>query len=405
VARVKLVGSSLAVLESAFAKGKDADRIYWDTEVAGFGLRFRRGGNRSWILQYKFHGSDRRLTLGPYPGLTAKVARALAQENLAGVWKGTDPQQAKRDAKAKAQAQITLRTVIDNFLADRQPELRPATLSEMQRYLLKDWKSLHGWPIAEIKLAHVANIIPQLKKAGPVSASRSRSCLSTCFRWAMGNGLVDHNPVIGTINPDTGAARDRVLSDSELAAIWKATSGDLDYNRIVRSLILTGARRTEIGGMRWSELDFENRVWTIPAARTKNGNVHALPLPHAFWNIVEGIERRPGIDILFGYSERGYRNWNRPKNILDKRLAISAWTHHNIRRTVATRMADIGIQPHIIEAVLNHVSGHKAGVAGVYNRSSYQREVKTALAIWADHVASIVGGGERKILQFPTEAG
>src|SRR6516164_3924620 len=130
-----------------------------------------------------------------------------------GCLKGKDPQADKREAKAKAQAQIPLRMVIDNFLCDRQGELRPASFSELRRYLLNDWKPLHGWPIAEIQLPQVADILVRLKKAGPVSAARSRSCLSSCFKWAMGHGYVQHNLVIGTINPDTGAARDRVLND------------------------------------------------------------------------------------------------------------------------------------------------------------------------------------------------
>lgn len=220
----------------------------------------------------------------------------------------------------------------------------------------------------------------------------------------MGHGYVQHNLVIGTINPDTGAARDRVLNDLELAAVWSACLND-DYGKIIRLLILTGARRTEVGGMAWSELNFDDRTWTIPANRTKNGNAHVLQLPHTAWEIIEATPRRAGRDFLFGHSSGGYRNWGASKEALDKRCAIPAWTHHDLRRSTATGMADTGIQPHIIEAVLNHTSGHKAGVAGIYNRSAYMREVKTALAIWGDHVASIVGGEERKIVQFTPQAG
>jgi hypothetical protein len=185
MARVKLVGTSLAALESAFADSTKVDEIYWDTEVAGFGLRFRSGGKRTWILQYKMQGSDRRLTLGPYPGINAKTARAMAQDKLADVWKGKDPQAAKREEKAKVKAQIILRTVIDNYLATKQSKLRPVSFYETQRYLLKEWKPLHDWPIAEIQLPQVAHILDRLEKAGPVAAARARSNLSTLFRWAM----------------------------------------------------------------------------------------------------------------------------------------------------------------------------------------------------------------------------
>jgi len=214
----------------------------------------------------------------------------------------------------------------------------------------------------------------------------------------MGKGYVQHNPVIASLNPDTHAARERVLNDDELRRIWTACDGLIDYNNIVRLLILTGQRRTEIGGMRWSELNTNDRTWTIPSERSKNGNAHTLTLPQACWSIIDGIKRRDGIDVLFGFSDRGYSNWYLTKQALDRRCSIPPWTHHDIRRSVATGMADLGIQPHVIEAVLNHTSGHKAGVAGIYNRSSYAREVRNALALWADHIASIVSGTERKVI-------
>jgi len=415
VERVKLIGTNLAALEARFAGSAKDDWIAWDTEIAGFGLRFRRGGTRTWILQYKVHGADRRYTLGPYPGITAKTAREMAQDKLADVWKGKDPQAAKREAKEKREAQILLRTVIDNYLGAKESKLRPVSLNEIKRHLEKNWWKLHGWPIAEIRRQHVADILDKLEKAGPVAAARSRSTLSALFKWAMGKGYVDHNPVVGTINPDNGVPRDRVLSDHELAAVWNS-SGDDEYGKIIKLLILTACRISEVGGMAWSELNFDNYTWTIPARRSKNKREHKLPLPHAFWRIVESIERRPGRDFLFGHSNRGYSNWNDPKVALDRRCGVSGWTHHDIRRTVATKMADspeeedspqeensppkgLGIQPHIVEAVLNHVSGHKSGVAGIYNRADYQRQVKTALAMWADYLhATILGADERKII-------
>jgi len=239
-----------------------------------------------------------------------------------------------------------------------------------------------------------------------VAAARSRTTLSALFKWAMGHGYVQYNPVIVTINPDNGVPRDRVLSDRELAAVWNS-SGDDDYGKIIRLLILTGCRKSEVGGLCWSEfaeLSYAGaRIWTIPGSRTKNKRDHALPLPRAFWEIVESVERRPGRDFLFGYSDHGYSNWYDPKVALDRRCGVTSWTHHDIRRTVATRLAEspphgLGVKPHVVEALLNHVSGHKAGVAGIYNRASYQPEIKTALAMWADYLHATIVGGERKII-------
>jgi integrase len=184
--------------------------------------------------------------------------------------------------------------------------------------------------------------------------------------------------------------------------VWNACAND-DYGKIVRLLILTGARRDEIGGMTWNELDSDNRAWTLPAERSKNGRALKLTLPGLAWEIIESTTHRTFNDHLFGIGKNGFNNWYSTKNALHQRSGTTGWTVHDLRRSAATGMADIGIQPHVIEAVLNHVSGHKAGVAGIYNRSSYEREVKNALAIWADHVASITSGEDRKILQFPGE--
>jgi integrase len=217
----------------------------------------------------------------------------------------------------------------------------------------------------------------------------------------MGRGYTDHNPVANSINPDNGKPRERVLNDSELAAIWNNCAGDNDYHRIIRLLILTACRKSEVGGICWSELNSDNHTWTIPANRSKNKREHVLPLPRAFWEIVESVYRQSGRDFLFGYSDHGFASWSNPKEALDQRCALSDWTHHDLRRTAATRMADIGVAPHVIEAVLNHSSGHKAGVAGIYNRSTYANEKKIALIRWADHLASIISGEDRKIVPFP----
>jgi integrase len=243
-------------------------------------------------------------------------------------------------------------------------------------------------PIHKIARKNIAPVLNDLALKGPTAAARSRAILSAMFTWAKGEGLLDgDNPVAGTNNPAEGIGPlTRVLSDSELAAVWNAC-GDDEGGRIVKLLILTGTRREEVGGMRWGELS-QPPLWIIPSDRTKNKREHTLTLPGVAWSIIEKIPRRELNDHLFGISTRGFNNWGKAKKALDRRCQIEPWRLHDLRRTVATRMADIGVQPHIIEAVLNHVSGHKSGVAGVYNRSAYTRDVKNALAVWSDHVAS-----------------
>jgi integrase len=372
--------------------GKE-DHIEWDDTLPSFGLRIRAGGSRRYVVQYERGGQQRRVTIGSTAVFDPDEARKKAREILAKVRLGQDPQADKR--QEAEQSRLTLSAIIDRYLAARGPKLRPASLRNAQAYLLRHWKPLHRMPVHKIERRDVAAL---LGGDAPVAAARARSTLSAVFVWAIQEGLCDRNPTIGTRRPDEGARpRERVLNDEELAAIWRACDA-YDYGRIVKLLILTGARRAEVGGMRWDELDPERGTWTIPAERTKNGRMLVLSLPPLAWSIIEAVPRRG--DHLFGRS--GFANWGDAKAALDRRLNIPPWTLHDARRSVATRMADLGVLPHVIEAVLNHV-GSRKGVASIYNRSPYEREARAALALWADHVRSIVEGGERRIIPLRSQ--
>ena len=208
------------------------------------------------------------------------------------------------------------------------------------------------------------------KESGNTAANRARATLSAMYAWAIGEGLCETNPVVGTNKADEGGARDRVLSDTELAAVWY-NAPDSDYGRIVRLLMLTGQRRDEIGSLHWSEVDTDAKTITLPGSRTKNGREHVVPLSTDALAIITATSQPEGREKVFGVGDGGFSGWSKAKAALDEKLgkSVSAWTLHDLRRTAATRMADSGVQPHVIEAVLNHVSGHKGGVAGVYNRA------------------------------------
>jgi integrase len=256
-----------------------------------------------------------------------------------------------------------------------------------------------------------------------VTAARARIALSTMFAWAIGEGIADNNPVIGTNKPAEPAARDRVLTDAEIADIWRGCRDD-DFGRIVRLLLLTGARRDEIGDLAWNEIDFDRAAINLPPERTKNNRPNVVPLAPAAVAILKGAPRRARpdatIDHVFGEGEGGYSGWSKGKIALDQRInaaraeaagapgkpqPIADWRLHDLRRTAATVMADrLAVLPHVIEAVLNHVSGHKAGVAGVYNRALYAAEKAAALTRWADHVRSVVEGVEQRIVPLSRRA-
>ena len=232
-------------------------------------------------------------------------------------------------------------------------------------------------------------------------AARARAQLSALFSWALAHGLCEANPVVGTIQPSNGKPRERVLSDAELSRIWKAC-GDDEHGRCIRLLILTGCRRQEIGGMCWREFDNPENpsTWTLPAARSKNGRAHTLPLLPMVLDVIKTVPHMAGRDQLFGQrGGGGFTAWSRGKAALDARSGVKEpWTTHDLRRSVATRMADLGIMPHVVEQILNHQSGHKRGPAGTYNRSVYSNEVRVALATWHDHLRTLTVGGKRKVI-------
>jgi integrase len=378
------------------------DKIYFDDALRGFGYRLRRSGDKvlhSWVVQYRRASGTRRITLKEV--LSAEQARKAASKILARVELGEDPQAERIERRHKDRH--SLRSIIAEYIEIKARKRRPKTLREITRYLTGSYfKPLQAMPIDSISRKDIAACLVAIgRDHSDNTAALARDTLQAFFIWAMQMGYIEQNPVIGTIKPERSAGRKQVLSDAELAAVWRA-AGDDAYGKIVRLLILTGARRDEIGGLRWSELD--NGAWTLPGERAKNHTALTLPLPAAAWAIIDSVSRGANPDHLFG--TRGFTDWSHAKAELNEQLGASftPFVLHDIRRSVATGMANISVPPHIIEAILNHQGGHKSGVAGIYNLSSYEREVKTALALWAEHVCNLVEGGPRKVIAFSPPA-
>ena len=198
------------------------------------------------------------------------------------------------------------------------------------------------------------------------------------------------NPCTGVHRPATLKARDRILTDAELVKFWKAANAErVEFGALLKLLLLTGCRLNEVAGMRRAEID--GATWTIPGERTKNGRAHVVPLSPLVRELITSVPTEG--DLVFTTNgATPPSGWSKIKNRLDAAMKIPPWRLHDLRRTAATGMADIGVAPHIVEAVLNHVSGHKSGVAGVYNRAQYAAEKKAALARWATHVEALIAG-------------
>jgi integrase len=386
----------------------DGERTFWDEDVSGFGLRVRSSGARSWIFKYRIKGEEtvRRFTIGDGAAMPARAARDKAADMWAAVRRGDDPQAQKLENRKLAR--VTFGGMIPEYLEHKTDSVRPRTLEETTRYLMKHCAALHGERLDKIGRADLADALAKIKKnSGPVAQARAYAALSDFFGWALGTKCaIEANPLATMNKPEGGKARDRVLKADELAAIWNACEDD-DFGRIVRLLILTLQRRNEVGEMERIELDLDGAMWTIAAARAKNNRAHDVPLAPLAIELIEAAPAREGEGgklrpQIFGQGAGGFSGWSKAKIALDARIteardgkALDPWTLHDLRRTGATMMAEtLGTAPHIIEAILNHVSGHKAGVAGIYNRATYATEKKAVLLTWADHVRALASGGK-----------
>jgi integrase len=396
-----------------------SDHIEWDSEIFGLGLRLRDGGSRNFVFQYKLGAKQRRMALGVATPETIARARKTASELHARVKLGQDP--ASDKVEARRQASETFKPCAEEFLETRRELYRPKSYVAINHHLMEYAKPLHHLPLGKIGLRDIAALIDAIaKQSGNVTANRVRGSLSVFFSWAIQRGRADANPVVN-VEKRQEQSRDRVLTPAELKLIWNAL-GDEQYGSIIKLLALTGQRASEIAGLRRSEVHDDQII--LPGERTKNGRDHVLPLSEIAAQILEQQPNRNGRDLIFGDGDGPFSGWSRCKARLDDRITeanggkpIDAWTAHDLRRTFATYAggglpehqlkklpvherelgAGLGIEPHVIEACLNHVSGTKAGIVGTYQRGTYPREKKAALDLWADRLIAIVEGRPTKV--------
>jgi integrase len=375
-----------------------------DPAVSGLRYRVRRRGIFA-EYRYKVAGRWRAEALGalpPFDGLTGTGSERLehllesARTAARGRRLGTSPVITAPPESIGP----TLKTLIDDYLKHAVADRRLRTRVERTRHLTRDWAPFHARPATEIHKVEIAARLLEIKHDhGPIAANRSRATLHAMFAWAEGLGRIEKMPRFPAKVLKSEPQRDRVLSLEELHAI-RAAAGDGDHGAIVRLLVLTGQRRDEVGGMHWSELDLDRAMWSLPGSRTKNTKPHLVPLSSQAVEILRAIEPRPGRDYVFGEGAGPFSGWSRCKRRLDGRVArqraehqlepLAPWTLHDLRRSWATHVNELIGAPHMVEAALNHLSGHKAGVAGVYNKASYMPERTRAMQRWADWLEGVV---------------
>jgi integrase len=411
------------------------DRLVFDDAQRGLAVRVTASGGRTYLCQYTMHGHKWRVPLGSCSAVSLAKAREAAASVMGDVAKGRNPAAERKAAAAaerarRARNRLTLRVLIEDWKRVHLAARRPSYAAEAVRALHYAFADYLDDPAEDLDRANIVRALEALtrrrrrrngeamgKRSGAAMTGRTAAYGRAAFAWAVKRGSVSANP-FATLPVAKGATkRERVLSDTEVAEIWRAAGeASAPFGSIIRLLILTGQRRGEVAGMAWSELSDDLTIWSLPAERTKNGTAHNLPLSAPARSLLKPFmsedptKRHTNDQLVFpGVTGTPFAGWSKAKIALDEAIMAARakaakrggkvpaplipWNVHDLRRTVATGLQKLGVRLEVTEAVLNHISGSRGGIAGVYQRHDWAAEKRAALDSWGAHVSALIGGG------------
>ena len=352
-------------------------QTYWDRDLTGFGLRISQGGARTWIMLDPRSRVRSRQTIGRYPLLALKQAREECRKRLAAqVLGATQPRS------------VAWNIALETYLAEVKEKRKPRTHADYKRLLERHFR------FADTKLS---DITPEMidrkiaKLSGtPAEQQHAFVVLRAFLKWCYRKSYIDRNPMDRMEEPKGYAARDRVLTDNELKKVWNALE-DNTFGRIVKLLILTGQRENEIANLT-RDMIGEWQI-TLPATLTKNSREHVLPISSLGRSILQAASEATTSQLLFhalGRPESTFNGWSKCKAALDRRSSVTNWRLHDLRRTYATNLQRLGVKHEVIECLLNHISGYRSGVAGVYQRHTFLPEMREAVEIYEKWLQSLL---------------
>jgi integrase len=390
------------------------DRLAFDTECPGLGVRTTISGTRKFIVQWTDLATSRKLRepLGVWGSITIDQARAAVRVRLGEVAKGNDPR-AEREARKraadreKAEARLTLDGLVDDWATLHLSAKRPRYRSEAVRAIKYAFSDFLKRPAARITRADAVHVLDNLVKAHtPAIAGRTLAYCRACYSWARKREKVPDNPFSGLPIPTASQARERVLTDEEIGRVWNATVAmGAPWGPLFRVLLLSLARREEVAAMKWSELSADLSVWTIPASRMKRGQPHVVALPVAAREALNTVTRISGQDLVFSTTGRTpVSGFTKSKAALDNAAGVSNWRLHDIRRTGVSALAGMGIDAIVADMLLAHQPAKLSSVARVYQRHDFARERKIALEAWAAHVLRCARVGDEAENVIPMRA-
>lgn len=370
---------------------QERDYIAWDTELPGFGCKVTPAGRKVFIVQYRMGGRGspvRKLTLGPFGTITLQQAREQATKALGKRAEGIDPQAEKRDMRQKI-GQDRVRDLVATFLVKHAANNRSA--SETKRIFDRNVLPVIGSrSVHEVRKRDIIDILHKVEERGAATmANRVLAAVRKFFNWLVSRAILETSPCNGIGAPSKENSRDRCLTDDELSAILKAAQATpFPYGPIVLLLAHTGQRREEVAGLRRREINTAHAIWQLPATRAKNGKPHDVHLTKPTLDIIAGCT--PVGELVLSLSAaKPFQGWSKSKSLLDKTANVHSWRLHDLRRTMVTYMARIGVAQHVSDRILNHKSGVISGVAAVYQQHEFHEERKQALEKWSAHLVAL----------------
>lgn len=397
---VKLTKRSV---EEAAAGGRDT--FFWDESLSGFGLKVTKAGSKSYLVQYRMGGrgtATRRYTIGRHGTWTPVTARAEAERVLRLAAGGIDPQAAAKE-RERVEQDYAFTAYAERFLNEfGKREWRPRTYTSAESNMRR-WVSpvLGRKGLPSVTKRDLIEVLDRIPATSPALPRNLFALMRKLFNWAVERGDLDRSPMDNMKPPASVVSRDRVLTDEEL---WFVTlcADDVGppFGAMFRLLIVTGQRRDEVAGMTWGELDRTLLEWAIPAARAKNGVANIVPLSEIAVVELEGLaggDRWPRSGFVFTTNGRtAVSGFSKAKARLDAIVEttmhrkIEPWRIHDLRRTFATNMQRLGVRFEVTEALLNHTSGARSGVAGVYQRHDWKPEKREAIRLWTDRLRALI---------------
>jgi integrase len=367
----------------------DSDRvIYWDEAMPGFGLMVTRAGHKSFVLQYRANHRSRRMLIGDSKKIGFDKARNEAKKALGGVASGGDPLQERR--KIKAHAENTFQSICEEYLKREGVRLRSrGQLEGALRRVVYHPNPLGSRQIDDIRRSDIVRLLDKIEdERGPVAADFALSVVRKIMNWHARRSDDFRSPIVSGMarsNPNE-RKRERVLSDDELRAFWKA-SGETTgpFASLLRFILLTATRRMEAASLTWK--DIVGTDWIIPATRYKTKNETVLPLSKVAQDVLASIPRVDGVDYVFTTGTKPIGGFSQFKLNFDRKSGLSDWTIHDLRRTARSLMSRAGVPTDHAERCLGHAMG---GVRGTYDRHAYHAEKKQAFEALAAQIERII---------------